>query len=141
MELTWAPSMCVITSPSWRPQALAGEAKPSWVVTSDSPTTNTPWENSLIPTAWPSGITYWVSPAALALGERERAVIKATAHTSRQRKPWARAAGPWHSLVCCKRSPPFLVFLSVRGKTRSSSMASFRKKRSANLTQRFLGIF
>ena len=60
MELTWASLMWVMTSPSWSPQARAGEANPWSVVMSDNPTTRTPWAKSLMPVSY----THLVNVAA-----------------------------------------------------------------------------
>ena len=52
VELMW-----VMMSPSLRPQAFAGFTLPSSVAISEVPTTTTPSEKSLMPTALPTGIT------------------------------------------------------------------------------------
>ena len=69
MVSTWVSLMWVIISPVFRPQALAGEQAPSWVATSERPTTMTPRANSLMPTVWPTGTSFlpvpmqaWLSP-------------------------------------------------------------------------------
>ena len=110
MELTWASLMWVMTSPSWSPQAWAGEASPWSVVMSDNPTTRTPWAKSLMPTARPRGITergalFWDS-AAWAPGTSATVITTAVASRSRVRKNHTATPDPWRSLVSCKKSPP-----------------------------------
>ena len=62
MVSTSLPSMWVITSPAFKPLVRPGDAGPSGVSREDSPTTSTPSEKSLMPTARPRGIT--VSPSS-----------------------------------------------------------------------------
>ena len=66
MVFTSVWSMWVITSPAFRPLVRPGAAGPSAVSMEDSPTTSTPSENSLMPTAQPSGITSPPAPATAA---------------------------------------------------------------------------
>ena len=84
MVSTSLPLMWVMTSPVFRPQSRPGLWGPDWVSTWDRPTTSTPSEKSLIPTAFPMGMT--LRTAALPTdGAAAQGVSRAAGH--RRRRP------------------------------------------------------
>ena len=64
MEFTGWFSISVMMSPSCRPHCLAGHTRPSVVWISDSATTMTPLEKSLMPTVRPTGMRVFSAPAS-----------------------------------------------------------------------------
>ena len=120
VELMW-----VMMSPSRSPQALAGFTAPSWVVISEVPTTTTPSEKSLIPTARPTGTTVSASALALALpstGHKARAAASTTRTT--RSTAWVI---PTHGLISSFNDPHRLFFhiLGLRPFSNVSGSAEF----------------
>ena len=107
VELIW-----VMMSPSRRPQSLAGFTAPFWVEISEVPTTTTPSEKSLMPTARPTGTTFKVSALALPrTGHRARATTSTTRTT--RSTAWVI---PTHGLISSFNDPHrlFVHNLGVR---------------------------
>ena len=71
--------MCVMMSPSRSPQSRAGALLPSAPATSEKPTTITPSEKSLMPTARPMGITVRSSAARAGAADTNDASTNITA--------------------------------------------------------------